>query len=136
MKKCLECKKRFLPKRPEQVYCTKSCASVKKGKMRQGQKTGPRKNWEYAEQIDKNGYVKCYGRLHPYSNGRHMIPKHVIVMELSIGRKIKSTEVVHHKNGNRQDNKLENLELMTRSMHSKLHGPKLKRKRGVNGRFA
>jgi len=122
MKNCLQCQKEFRPKRKEQVYCSRSCASVTKGSMRKGQKTGPRKGWKYKEQIDKDGYVRVYGKLHPYSEGRLMIPKHVILMELKIGRRLLPTECVHHINGVRTDNQIENLQLMTKSEHSKLHG--------------
>lgn len=38
-----------------------------------------------------------------------------------MGRKLESNEVVHHINGNTKDNRIENLEVMTRSEHAKLH---------------
>lgn len=46
---------------------------------------------------------------------------HVVIMEAHIGRRLRSDEVVHHKDGNKHNNNLSNLELMTRAEHSRLH---------------
>lgn len=47
--------------------------------------------------------------------------EHDIIIENHIKRKLNKNEVVHHKNFDRSDNRLENLELMSRSEHTTLH---------------
>lgn len=62
---------------------------------------------------------------------------HRRIMEESIGRKLTEDEVVHHKNGNRMDNRIENLELTTRAEHQGvLHKQDLENRRDAKtGRF-
>jgi hypothetical protein len=67
-----------------------------------------------------------------------MLAEHVRVMELHIGRRIAPGECVHHRDGDRANNALANLELLTKSEHSSLHR-KIDthlRSRNEMGRFA
>jgi hypothetical protein len=62
-----------------------------------------------------NGYIRI---TRGKNRGKN---EHVIIIEESIGREIAKGEHVHHIDGDRSNNKLENLLLMTNSEHIKLH---------------
>ena len=53
--------------------------------------------------------------------GERYIYEHRFIMENYLGRLLRINEVVHHKNENKLDNKLENLELKSMANHSSLH---------------
>lgn len=54
-------------------------------------------------------------------DGNKQVLKHRHIMEKHIGRKLKHGEVVHHIDGNVENNNLENLLLLSNSEHTKLH---------------
>ena len=53
-------------------------------------------------------------------NGKR-IDEHRFIVEKTLGRKLSRDEVVHHVDGNKLNNKIENLVVMTRSEHSAMH---------------
>lgn len=68
-----------------------------------------------------DGYVYIYFPDHPKSTKDGYIMEHDLIMECLIGRHLKDDEVVHHKNKIRDDNRKENLQLMTFKEHARLH---------------
>ena len=52
---------------------------------------------------------------------KKQVRTHRFIMEKIIGRKLEKNECVHHKDGNKLNNSIDNLELCTRSEHLKKH---------------
>lgn len=67
------------------------------------------------------GYMLAYVPKHPRANADGYVMLHTVIMERAIGRYLKENEVVHHKNHDRSDNRLENLELMDKHEHFSKH---------------
>lgn len=53
---------------------------------------------------------------------RGYVREHIVVAEHSLGRSLLPWEIVHHLNGNKLDNRPENLEVMSARRHVRLHG--------------
>ena len=92
-------------------FCSKSCSQT--GKNNTSWKGGIRKNM--------NGYIYIYSPHHPYSSKDNYVAEHRLVMEKYLGRFLKPKELTHHINGITYDNRIENLELINRSLHASLH---------------
>lgn len=69
------------------------------------------KDWQKFNPSVEKGYRKVYKPSHPNATKYGMIMEHRLVMEEMIGRFLEKHENVHHKNGDRLDNRPENLEL-------------------------
>lgn len=70
------------------------------------------------KRVNKNGYVLVYAPENPTANVSGFILEHRLVMSEHLGRPLSSNENVHHINGVRHDNRIENLELWNTSQPS------------------
>ncbi len=106
---CIVCNAKFLVVKSRMKfgvakYCSKKCNGI--GKMGENNP-----NWINGRRLLKTGYVAIYSPNHPKAVSRRYVYEHRLVVEKTIGRYLESWEIVHHINGNRSDNRIENLEL-------------------------
>jgi hypothetical protein len=92
---------------------SKLCKKHKIPMPRSGPRSGSlHKGWKGGRTLNKDGYVEIYSLGHPNAKKHtHYILEHRLVMEEQLGRFLLKTEVVHHRNGVKTDNRPENLEV-------------------------
>jgi len=71
--------------------------------------------------VTKKGYIKLYLPNNLMANSHGYVSEHRIVMAEHLGRPLLREELVHHINHNKQDNRIENLQLLNRSEHGIMH---------------
>lgn len=118
-RRCVECGKVFRPWRESGRYCSTPCARKKNGGH--NKKDGPIW-WK-----DAKGYIVGLVWVH---SKRRQVRQHRWIMERVIGRPLASHENVHHINGDKTDNRIENLEIMHHGQHSTLHNKSRVHKKG------
>jgi predicted DNA-binding protein YlxM (UPF0122 family) len=80
-------------------------------KMSKAAKGRKSPNWNGGKRHRSDGYIQIYKPEHPNSCKEGYIMEHRLVMEKKLDRHLTEEEVVHHKNGIRNDNRPSNLEL-------------------------
>lgn len=79
-------------------------------------------NWRGGRSIASNGYVLIrVGAGHPLADVRGYAYEHRLVAFAMLGRQLRDDEVVHHRDGNKQNNGWHNLEVLTHAEHHAEH---------------
>jgi hypothetical protein len=91
------------------LFSKERCAAISNGRKAWADKKA------VGVSLKASGYVE-YTR--GPNKGRSV---HVVTMEARLGRRLLPDEVVHHIDGNRSNNDIDNLALMTRAAHARLH---------------
>lgn len=126
---CASCKKDFKPsskhldcpscryKKSKVIVC-KFCNKTKHSKRYQScAKCSNMLKPDYGTgKYKKNGYLMVFQKGHPRASGNkgNYVFEHILVMEKHLGRYLLDGENVHHRNGVKDDNSIENLELWTK----------------------
>jgi hypothetical protein len=104
---CLGCGKQFHPRLRPQKYCCLKCRP-----------TGGHNKRPIEEKWRKmHGYIVTQ---HQRNGKRVLIQQHRWIMEKHLGRKLLPTEDVHHINGIKDDNRIENLQVLTHGEHTRI----------------
>lgn len=109
-------------KRAEILGCDIMDVPDGRGKHKNHANASRHYRWNNKKLLHSDGYVLIrVGLTHPWAGPNGYVLEHILIMCSAMGRFLKDDEVVHHKNKDRTDNRLENLELMTNSEHSTMH---------------
>lgn len=96
-------------------FCSRVCGGKALVKVRK------LSHWKGGRSIAGAGYIAIYAPHHPHATKHKTVMEHRLVMEKYLGRLLKKTEHVHHQNGNKSDNQLENLEAVDGREHNRRH---------------
>lgn len=133
-RECRECKKKFHTtggeiERGGGYYCSRACFYKQvKQLVPRGAEHSNFKNYR----VKSGFYTKIRASDHPRRDNKGYVFEHIIVMEKSLGRRLRGKETVHHIDGVKTNNLLNNLMLFpTRGAHTAFHWEQ-DRKNGID----
>jgi len=103
-RQCVVCGKALT--KLQKKCCSHSCSATYGNRKSTGENA---RNWKGGESTNSEGYERLYKPEHPYACPAGYVYAHRYVIEEHIGRHIHPHEIVHHRNGDKADNCIENL---------------------------
>ena len=93
-----------------------------KTEFKKGQNIGNKHpHWKGGRTIS-DGYILIFKPEHPYATKQGYVREHKLIMEKQLGRYLTRKEQIHHINGNKKDNRIENLILFENAIsHRNYH---------------
>jgi HNH endonuclease len=90
-------------------------------------------NWKGGKVVNSRGYILVLNHEHPFSDKDGYVKEHRLVWELHNNAILlpHPLGIVHHINGDKKDNRIENLEAMSKYKHDSLHSKHRGRGQGM-----
>lgn len=110
-KECPKCGQLFRPLRSSSRYCSRACMWACNGKH---QVKRVQVWW-----VNKKGYIE--GRVVLKDGTEVHVKQHRWIMEQHLGRKLLKSEDVHHIDGDKKNNDVSNLQVVSHAEHSVMH---------------
>lgn len=118
--KCVICNRIFKAYKSQiknKQCCSKACEGLRRSPILMAEK---HHNWKGGRRLTTQGYILIHAPNHPNAKKNYYF-EHRIIVEKHIKRILKKSEHVHHINGIRTDNRIENLQILSNSEHCFIH---------------